>query len=71
MDKQNLMRSVPKAYKPLVSNITLGNRIINPKTGRWCNEILIKWKSGIYSRFLNAHTMRNELQNRYTPLDFI
>jgi hypothetical protein len=71
MTEKDLMRSVPKKYKPFVKSVSLGDKIISPKTGRWCNEILIEWKSGLYSSFVNAHTMRSELQNRYTPLDFM
>ena len=71
MTEKDLMRSIPKKYKPFVKSVSLGDKIISPKTGRWCNEVLIEWKSGLYSSFVNAHTMRKELQNRYTPLDFI
>lgn len=71
MTEKDLMRKIPKEYKPFVEAVTLGDKIISPKTGRWCNEVLVKWKSGLYSSFVNAHTMRKELQNRYTPLDFI
>lgn len=71
MTEKDLMRSIPKEYKPFAKSVVLGDKIINPKTGRWCNEILIEWKSGLYSSFVNAHTMRRELRNRYTPLDFI
>lgn len=71
MIEKDLMRKIPKEYKPFVEAVTLGDRIVNPKTDRWCNEVLVKWKSGLYSSFVNVHTMRSELQNRYTPLDFI
>ena len=71
MTEKDLMKKIPKEYKPFVEAVTLGDKIISPKTGRWCNEVLVKWKSGLYSSFVNAHTMRKELQNRYTPLDFI
>lgn len=51
--KQQLMKYIPKKFKPYVIDIYEGKKEINPITNRLATTLIVKWKNEKISVFAN------------------
>jgi hypothetical protein len=49
----DLMRYIPKEFKPFVVDIYEGNEEFNEVTGRSARELVVEWQNGERSVFAN------------------
>ena len=49
----DLMRYIPKEFKPFVVNIYEGEREFDERTRRWNTRLVVEWQNGEQSNFKN------------------
>lgn len=71
MNKQDeLMKYIPKEFKPLVIDIYTGESEWNEVTKRWNTPLIVEWENGEISTFSNKNFARKMLKEFYWPEDF-
>ena len=66
MKNPELMKCIPKDFKPYVVNIWLGEQQWNEVTKRWNKPLFVEWNNGNISEFANKNYARNCLNDYYT-----
>ncbi len=64
-DKKELMKYIPKDYKPYVVNIFEGKKDFNPITGRIATLLCVEWENGVVSEFANKNWARTCIKETY------
>lgn len=66
----DLMRYIPKEFKPLVVNIYEGNKEFNEVTGRFSSILVVEWENGERSEFANKSFTFNCLKEFHSIEEF-
>lgn len=62
---------IPKEYRDLIDNIYEGEKIWNDTTKRWNIPVIVEWKNGEESSFTNKQHMKHQLEEMYSPEEFM
>ena len=62
---QELLRFIPKEYKPFVTDIYEGKREYNEITKRWNVQLVVEWENGETSEFANKTFARECIKETY------
>ena len=65
-----LMKYIPKEYKPLVVDIYTGETDWNEVTKRWNTPLIIEWENGETSTFSNKSWAKTALKEFHGPDEY-